>query len=429
MALARYEHTGGAPAVGLAAPIGSADASFTVTPSGNGYPTGAVGDFVVCIDAGTTSEEKILCSARSGTVFTVATSGRGYDGTSAASHNAGSTNVSHVYSAAEADDTSAHIYTTTRDDHTQYLRVDGTRAGTGAQTIGGALTVSSGGAQVTGNSKVTGTLETTAGLTVDAGGVTVTAGGATVTGNSKVTGTLEVTAATTIDAGGLTVTAGGVTVAAGTAALQAVTGTTMTASSTVQGTALVPTGLTGATSASRYVGATASGAPGSGTFAVGDFVIDQTGKAWVCTAAGTPGTWVAVGSVRPTCRVHRAAAYTLTTGVATTMPFDTSDVDNKSGFSAATGLYTVPEAGDYLVFTTYKVNTTATTAYFNCAILKNGVDTGSDTTNGGNGAATGSAFAMDVVNCAANDTLGVTYGTNTAAGLVNAVMSITKVSV
>ena len=58
---------------------------------------------------------------------------------------------------------------------------------------------------------------------------------------------------------------------------------------------LTASGLTGATSASRYVGATASGAPTSGTFAVGDFVIDQTGKVWVCTTAGTPGTWTQVG--------------------------------------------------------------------------------------------------------------------------------------
>jgi hypothetical protein len=55
-------------------------------------------------------------------------------------------------------------------------------------------------------------------------------------------------------------------------------------------------GLTGATQASRYVGATASGALGSGTFAVGDFVIDQTGKVWVCTVAGSPGTFVAAGA-------------------------------------------------------------------------------------------------------------------------------------
>lgn len=54
-------------------------------------------------------------------------------------------------------------------------------------------------------------------------------------------------------------------------------------------------GLTGATAASRYVGATASGAPATGTFAVGDFVIDQTGKIHVCTTAGSPGTWTAIG--------------------------------------------------------------------------------------------------------------------------------------
>lgn len=52
-----------------------------------------------------------------------------------------------------------------------------------------------------------------------------------------------------------------------------------------------PSGLTGATAASRYAGGTASGAPASGTFAVGDFVIDRSGAIWVCTASGSPGTW------------------------------------------------------------------------------------------------------------------------------------------
>ena len=59
----------------------------------------------------------------------------------------------------------------------------------------------------------------------------------------------------------------------------------------VSAPAYIASGLTGATAASRYAGATASGAPSSGTFAKGDFVIDQTGKVWICTAAGTPGTW------------------------------------------------------------------------------------------------------------------------------------------
>lgn len=55
--------------------------------------------------------------------------------------------------------------------------------------------------------------------------------------------------------------------------------------------AWIASGLTGATAASRYVGATASGAPASGSFVVGDHIIDQTGALYICTAAGTPGTW------------------------------------------------------------------------------------------------------------------------------------------
>ena len=54
---------------------------------------------------------------------------------------------------------------------------------------------------------------------------------------------------------------------------------------------IVAGGLTGATNPTRYVGGTTLGAPASGTFAVGDFVIDALGNIWVCVTAGTPGTW------------------------------------------------------------------------------------------------------------------------------------------
>lgn len=58
---------------------------------------------------------------------------------------------------------------------------------------------------------------------------------------------------------------------------------------------LVASGITGATAASRYVGAIASGtAPVSGTFVTGDFVIIQTGGIAICTAGGTPGTWTTI---------------------------------------------------------------------------------------------------------------------------------------
>ena len=58
----------------------------------------------------------------------------------------------------------------------------------------------------------------------------------------------------------------------------------------------LPLGLTGAEEATRYVGATTTGAPASGTFAVGDFVITHAGQVYVCTTAGSPGTWTQIGA-------------------------------------------------------------------------------------------------------------------------------------
>jgi len=52
------------------------------------------------------------------------------------------------------------------------------------------------------------------------------------------------------------------------------------------------TGLPGATAGTRYVGATVSGAPTSGTYSAGDFLIGQNGIMWICSVSGSPGTWV-----------------------------------------------------------------------------------------------------------------------------------------
>jgi hypothetical protein len=140
MPLQRITHTGAAPPTGLASPISSTALSFALT-SATGYPTGAGGPFVIDIDAGTPSEEKVLCSSLSGGSITVASGGRGWDGTAPAAHNAGPTNVTHVVSSAETDDANSHIYDTTRDDHTQYVRTDGTRGISGGLTIAGQLNV------------------------------------------------------------------------------------------------------------------------------------------------------------------------------------------------------------------------------------------------------------------------------------------------
>ena len=67
-------------------------------------------------------------------------------------------------------------------------------------------------------------------------------------------------------------------------------------------------GLTGATNATRYVGGTANGAPSSGTFAVGDFIVDATASVWICVVAGTPGTWASSISNHVTLRSATATA-------------------------------------------------------------------------------------------------------------------------
>jgi len=81
-----------------------------------------------------------------------------------------------------------------------------------------------------------------------------------------------------------------------------------------------PTNFTGATQATRYVGGTVSGAPTSGTFLVGDWIVDQNGSFWVCKVAGSPGTWVnrALPSYVSGVRTPRPASNEYLTPVHTT---------------------------------------------------------------------------------------------------------------
>lgn len=58
--------------------------------------------------------------------------------------------------------------------------------------------------------------------------------------------------------------------------------------------ALSVTGLTGSVQAKRDVGATSSVAPTTGLHNTGDHVTTHTGRMFICTAGGTPGTWAEV---------------------------------------------------------------------------------------------------------------------------------------
>lgn len=97
---------------------------------------------------------------------------------------------------------------------------------------------------------------------------------------------------------------------------------------------LRPSGLVGATAISRYVGATAAGPPGSGTFAIGDFIIDQSGAVWVCTSAGSPGVWqIARNPYR--ARMYLNGTQNLPQGTWTNVNFDTVDYDDSPGATMA----------------------------------------------------------------------------------------------
>jgi len=91
-------------------------------------------------------------------------------------------------------------------------------------------------------------------------------------------------------------------------------------------------GLTGAIAASRYAGATASGAPASGTFLLGDWTIDQTGAIHVCSTAGT------VGSGAVFTRVGGTAITAVTFAESTASPNNTVYVDSITAAGSTTNV-------------------------------------------------------------------------------------------
>jgi len=101
----RREFSGAVLQTSLASSLSNSAASFTVA-DGSTYPSGN-NPFVVVIDRGVNTEEKILISSRSINVFTV--SQRGYDGTTAVAHNSGAF-VDHVLDASTIQDMNTTTY-------------------------------------------------------------------------------------------------------------------------------------------------------------------------------------------------------------------------------------------------------------------------------------------------------------------------------
>lgn len=112
----RKSFAGGAVETTLNGAISNVATTATLT-SGATYPTTTGGPFVIVVDPGTASEEKILVATRATNALSGMT--RGYDGTVAVAHSSGVI-VRHVLDAVTVDEANAHANDTTSDVHPQY---------------------------------------------------------------------------------------------------------------------------------------------------------------------------------------------------------------------------------------------------------------------------------------------------------------------
>jgi hypothetical protein len=101
----RREFSGAVLTTTLSANISNSASSISVV-DGSTFPSGT-NPFVIVIDRGSVSEEKILISSRSSNTFTVDT--RGYDGTAAVDHTSGAF-VDHVLDASVIQDMNTTTY-------------------------------------------------------------------------------------------------------------------------------------------------------------------------------------------------------------------------------------------------------------------------------------------------------------------------------
>ena len=109
----RRSYSGAAKETQLTAVLNGSTGALTIDCEDlSNYPTGATGPFFVVVDRNQVTEEKILCSSRTGNTITVyssgLTTGRGADGTTVTSHSIGAS-VEHVFTATDADEANLHV--------------------------------------------------------------------------------------------------------------------------------------------------------------------------------------------------------------------------------------------------------------------------------------------------------------------------------
>ncbi len=214
--------------------------TFTVT-SATGFPV--VGSYRVLID-------NELFQITSGAGTTTWTASRPMEGTGIATHS-GSPNITHVMTAFEANSFRQEYNPIAYGGVGDGVANDVTpiqNATNDAHVLGGAVYIPQG---------VSGTWKLNSNLTTYSNVVYLTSG----------------------------------VVFTGTGAASVAPLINMTLNGTVLGVMLSASGMAGSTAATRWAGGTTTGAPTTGTYAVGDWIVTQDGRMWICTSAGTPGTW------------------------------------------------------------------------------------------------------------------------------------------
>lgn len=124
--MTRRHFAGAATPTRLLSGIGAVDTSFGIQNSA-GWPTGgANGPFSVIFDPDTPNEEHVLVTNQTGGTCSGVT--RGVGDTTAKAHAVGSDGtVIHGTYKADPDEANRHINDVTIDEHTQYMKTDGTR--------------------------------------------------------------------------------------------------------------------------------------------------------------------------------------------------------------------------------------------------------------------------------------------------------------